>query len=184
MTVLVATMTVICFVTEVKAACEAEISALLASNRYLSETGTICGGTQHLSAQQTAACSQYNKSMEESRKCTEREIPKEEEAKRAAKAAANRAHAKQYEALQNQQSQSIQSSHDFTDAVKIGMTAAQVDASEKEAFHNPAGWGRTVNTTVTANGTTEQWVYRFSQLSGAHDVYLYFQNGVLTAIQK
>jgi hypothetical protein len=100
MTALVATMTVICFVTEVKAACQAELSALLASNRYLSEAGTICGGTQHLSAQQTAACSQYNKSNEESRKCLERAIPKEEEAKRAAKAAAaaaNAARAKKYE---------------------------------------------------------------------------------------
>jgi hypothetical protein len=122
--------------------------------------------------------------MEESRKCTERELPKEEEAKRAAKAAANRARAKQYEALQNQQSQSIKSSHDFADAVKIRMTATQVDAVEKETFHNPAGWGRTVNTTVTANGTTEQWVYRFSLSHGAHDLYLYFQNGVLTAVQK
>jgi hypothetical protein len=65
------------------------------------------------------------------------------------------------------------------------MTAVEADSTEKDAFHNPAGWGRAVNTTVTANGTTEQWVYRFSQsFSGAQDLYLYFQNGVLTAIQK
>jgi hypothetical protein len=50
-----------------------------------------------------------------------------------------------------------QSTHGFMDALKIGMTAAEVDAAEKESFHNPAGQGRTVNTTVTANGTTEQW---------------------------
>jgi hypothetical protein len=51
----------------------------------------------------------------------------------------------------------LESTHDFTDALKIGMTAAEVDAAEKESFHNPAGWGRTANTTVTGNGTTEQW---------------------------
>jgi hypothetical protein len=51
----------------------------------------------------------------------------------------------------------FQSTHDFMDALKIGMTAAEVDAVEKGSFHNPAGQGRTVNTTVTANDTTEQW---------------------------
>ena len=33
----------------------------------------------------------------------------------------------------------LQSTHDFTDALKIGMTAAEVDAAENESFHNPAG---------------------------------------------
>jgi hypothetical protein len=51
----------------------------------------------------------------------------------------------------------LQSTHDFMDALKIGMTAAKVDAAEKESFHNPARWERTANTTVTGNGTTEQW---------------------------
>lgn len=182
MTALVAIMTVICFVTEVKAACQAEGSALLAASRYLSETGTICG-TRYLSAQQTAACAQYDKAMEETKKCTDREVPKEEEAKRAAKAAAAAANAARAKKVDEWQAATLQATHDFTETVKIGMTAAQVDAADKEAFY-PTGWGRKVNTTVTANGTTEQWVYRFSSFRGAHDLYLYFQNGVLAAIQN
>lgn len=53
--------------------------------------------------------------------------------------------------------------------VSIGMTAGQVLQSN---------WGkpRKVNTTATANTVREQWVYG----SG----YLYFENGVLTAVQK
>lgn len=53
--------------------------------------------------------------------------------------------------------------------VSIGMTAAQVLESK---------WGRPtkVNTTATANTVREQWVY-----GGG---YLYFENGVLTAVQK
>jgi hypothetical protein len=63
----------------------------------------------------------------------------------------------------------LQSTHDFIDALKIGMTAAEVDAAEKESFHNPAGWGRTVNATVTA-----KW----------HDGTMrYFYNSVLTTVQ-
>lgn len=52
--------------------------------------------------------------------------------------------------------------------VRIGMTAQM--AVE-------CGWGKpeTINRTTTARGTTEQWVY-----DGA---YLYFTNGVLTAVQ-
>lgn len=52
--------------------------------------------------------------------------------------------------------------------VAIGMTRAMVEAS----------WGRPegVNTTTTASGTSEQWVYGSS--------YLYFSNGVLTTIQQ
>jgi hypothetical protein len=33
----------------------------------------------------------------------------------------------------------LQSTHDFMDALKIGMIAAEVDAAEKESLHNPAG---------------------------------------------
>lgn len=53
--------------------------------------------------------------------------------------------------------------------VSIGMSSAQVLASN---------WGkpRKVNRTTTANGVTEQWVYRGG--------YLYFSNGVLTGIQN
>jgi hypothetical protein len=51
----------------------------------------------------------------------------------------------------------LQSTNEFMVVLKIGMTAAEVDAAEEESFHNPAGWCRTVNTTVAANGATEQW---------------------------
>jgi hypothetical protein len=33
----------------------------------------------------------------------------------------------------------LQPTHDFMDALKIGMTAAQVDAAEKGSFHSPSG---------------------------------------------
>ena len=53
--------------------------------------------------------------------------------------------------------------------VKIGMTTAQVLKSN---------WGKpnNINRTTTRNGTHEQWVY------GGHN-NLYFDNGILTAIQ-
>lgn len=56
------------------------------------------------------------------------------------------------------------------DGVRIGMSGASVLASS---------WGRpqSVNRTTTASGTREQWVY------GAGN-YLYFENGVLTAVQN
>lgn len=54
--------------------------------------------------------------------------------------------------------------------VKVGMNAAQVLKSN---------WGKPekINRTITSNVTHEQWVY------GEHN-YLYFENGVLTAIQN
>lgn len=53
--------------------------------------------------------------------------------------------------------------------VIVGMTKEQAIAA----------WGRPkdINTTATANGTHEQWVYGLS-------TYLYFDNGVLTAAQN
>ncbi|MGG6440505.1 hypothetical protein ABET52_13770 [Saccharococcus caldoxylosilyticus] len=53
--------------------------------------------------------------------------------------------------------------------VSIGMTQEEVLTE---------GWGRPIdiNRTITANGTIEQWVYD-------GDKYLYFENGILTAIQ-
>jgi hypothetical protein len=54
--------------------------------------------------------------------------------------------------------------------VAIGMTSDQVI--------NDTDWGapRSRNTTMNASGIHEQWVYGFG--------YLYFDNGVLTSIQK
>ena len=55
--------------------------------------------------------------------------------------------------------------------VRIGMTADQV--IHKSNWARPAS----VNRTTTAHGTREQWVY------GGQN-YLYFTNGILTAIQN
>jgi hypothetical protein len=65
---------------------------------------------------------------------------------------------------------------------EVGMTAYQVRCE--------TSWGspNRVNTTTTAAGTTEQWVYtgglnRSSYLPQARG-YLYFRGGILFAIQK
>jgi hypothetical protein len=54
--------------------------------------------------------------------------------------------------------------------IKIGMTQEQALASQ---------WGKpiSVNRTTTAHGVREQWVYNSKS-------YLYFDNGILTAIQN
>lgn len=56
------------------------------------------------------------------------------------------------------------------EGVKIGMTTEQVLMSN---------WGKPerVNVTVSARGSSEQWVYSGQQ-------YLYFDNGILTSIQQ
>ena len=55
--------------------------------------------------------------------------------------------------------------------VKIGMTKKQV--------REQSSWGEplSINTTITKNGESEQWVYGSGQ-------YLYFNHGVLSGIQK
>jgi hypothetical protein len=112
--------------------------------------------------------------------CIERQRKKEQDAKDAAYAAKRAAEERTFEA---QRSLTARQIHDFVDAIRIGMTATEVTQVEAEIFHNPAGWGKIVNTTVTANGTTQQWVYRFSnyQPSG---MYLYLSDGMVSAIQK
>lgn len=55
--------------------------------------------------------------------------------------------------------------------VRIGMTSRQV------MYKSSWGEPKKINTTTTATGTTEQWVYE----SGS---YLYFRNGKLYAIQN
>lgn len=75
--------------------------------------------------------------------------------------------------------------HKFIDAVRIGMSATEVDIAERDSFGNPVQWLKTVNTTVTASGTTQQWLYRFSRYAKATgDVYVHLHDGVVFAIQK
>jgi hypothetical protein len=54
--------------------------------------------------------------------------------------------------------------------VRIGMTAKQV--REKTDWGSP----ESINSTITSNGTREQWVYGYGN-------YLYFRNGILESIQ-
>ena len=83
-------------------------------------------------------------------------------------------------------SELVRHEHEFMSAVEIGMSAAEVDAADRRfagAAYN--GFGKTVNTTVTAGGTTQQWIYRFSHVDrGDNDFYVYLRDGVVSAIQK
>lgn len=54
--------------------------------------------------------------------------------------------------------------------IRIGMTEKQV--REKTNWGSPIS----INSTVTSNGTREQWVYGYGS-------YLYFRNGILESIQ-
>ena len=62
--------------------------------------------------------------------------------------------------------------------VKIGMTPNQVI--------NDTSWGapKKINRTTTSSGVREQWVYDHCGYSRCYGGYLYFTNGVLTAIQN
>jgi hypothetical protein len=61
---------------------------------------------------------------------------------------------------------------------RIGMTPKQVI--------NDTTWGAPtrVNRTTTASGVREQWVYDHCGYNRCYGGYLYFTNGVLTAIQN
>lgn len=69
-----------------------------------------------------------------------------------------------------QQEKAAEARRKRAQGVSIGMTKEDVLASS---------WGRpeSVNTTVTAHGTHEQWVY------GGNN-FLYFDNGILSTVQK
>jgi hypothetical protein len=127
------------------------------------------------------ACRQHLEAMNAFNKCTQEQRKKEQDARSAASAARVQQAEREYEA---RRSALLQQIHEFMDTVRIGMTAAEADAAERESFRNSAGWGKTVNTTVTANGTTQQWVYRFSKDYGVNDMYVYLRDGVVFAIQK
>lgn len=60
---------------------------------------------------------------------------------------------------------------------KRGLKFGDVRIGMRQATVKSCGWGlpASVNKTITAARTTEQWIYPFG--------YLYFTNGVLTAIQ-
>jgi hypothetical protein len=70
----------------------------------------------------------------------------------------------------NEQDRQYKREHRFDSAPQIGATTDQVMSN---------GWGYPdhINKTTTASGIKEQWVYGSNK-------YLYFQDGVLTAIQE
>lgn len=72
-------------------------------------------------------------------------------------------------------SQTKRPKRDASSRPSIGMTAAQV-----RALPRPWGEPEDVNTTTTARGTREQWVYSAGKYEHA---YLYLENGIVTAIQ-
>ncbi len=61
---------------------------------------------------------------------------------------------------------------------RIGMTSKQVI--------NDTSWGAPtrVNRTTTASGVREQWIYDHCGYDRCYNGYLYFTNGILTAIQN
>jgi hypothetical protein len=174
-----------------EAACESETAAFEASNQGLSRSGAVgnCYNDRErdllkllpITQQQKLACRAYAEAMDAFYKCKDEHQKKEQNARDAAARIKRAADERKYEA---QQSERLQHIHDFMDTVRIGMTAAEADIAERQSFHNTAGWGKTVNTTVTANGTTQQWVYRFSKYYGVNDMYVYLGDGVVFAIQK
>jgi hypothetical protein len=174
-----------------KAACESEMAAFEASKEGLSRSGAVgnCYNDRDrdvlklrpITQQQKLACDAYTEGMNAFYKCKDEQQKKEQNTKDAAARIKRAADERKYEA---QQSELLQHIHDFMDTVRIGMTAAEADTTEQKSFHNPAGWGKTVNTTVTANGTTQQWVYRFPKYPGVNNMYVYLRDGVVYAIQK
>ena len=60
----------------------------------------------------------------------------------------------------------------FKGTIVLGMNKAMVT--------DVIGKPDVVNRTVSANGTSEQWIYRFSY---SKDEYYYFENGKLTTWQ-
>jgi hypothetical protein len=127
------------------------------------------------------ALEDFYRASSASQECEDRQRKKDQEARDAADASKRAADERKYEERRTALSKQI---HNFIDAVRIGMTATEADAAEREAFHNQV-WGKTVNTTVTGDGTTQQWVYRFSKAEGgASDMYVYLHDGVVFAIQK
>lgn len=62
--------------------------------------------------------------------------------------------------------------------VKIGMSAKTVI--------NETSWGapKKINRTTTASGVREQWIYDHCGYNRCYSGYLYFTNGILTAIQN
>ena len=63
------------------------------------------------------------------------------------------------------------------DKAKAGKEGVSVGMSKEQVLSSSWGKPEHVNTTTTARGTREQWVYGMR-------AYLYFEDGVLTTIQN
>jgi len=112
--------------------CDSEEAAARASSQRLQAMGTR-------SSDFNRAMDDFNRTNYQWQKCIDQWRKKEQEAKDAARAAKRQAIANQTAAWHDQILREVQS---FVDAVRVGMTAAEVDPAERDAFHNPTGWGK------------------------------------------
>jgi hypothetical protein len=149
--------------------CESARVALDASIHHLVVEIGIFGincANDSLSQEQNMACRQYTDTLTALNTCEERQ-----------------GIGSAYQRLLNRGAALPLQAREFTDALRIGMTALEINAAERESFGSPVE--KTVNTTITANGTNQQWLYRFSRYAKATgDVYVYLHDGVVSAIQK
>lgn len=119
-----------------------------------------------LAAQTSAEIAAYHDCQDADRKLTEAENWQWETARKAKEAAASAIQDKRYVAFKK-----AAAVRKAKPGVSLGQTAQQVKDDTQ--------WGApaSVNRTVTGRGVFEQWVYD----SGG---YLYFTNGILTAVQN
>jgi hypothetical protein len=129
--------------------------------------------------EQTSACRQHLRASDDLSHCLTKVEARKQADLRAKWEAESDAY---FRRLSEERSQTLQSLGNFTNAPTMGMSPQAVDDAEQEAFHDP--WGRKVHTTVTANGTTEQWIYWFPEHTHIPTLYLYFVDGKLSAVQN
>jgi hypothetical protein len=171
---LLATMIVTGTIIDAKASCEAEKANFEARQLELHQSRLAahvsCDEYDFITRQKRTpppVCTKYAEAMNARNNCQEKEEQKKKAAERAKQEAISAASAKKDE---ERRAVFMRSWSTFTDALKIGMTAGEVMNTETEAFHNPGGWGRKVNTSVYASGIHEQWVYSFARSYPVNDV--------------
>jgi hypothetical protein len=164
------------------AVCERQEQTLVATRLNLYDSRAHGGTCQEdfRKPETNDACTAFRQAMDALDKCRkhedERAAHQYERERKAAEDAMNKR-------IEDRHARIRRAWQDFTSTLQIGMTAGQAFAADTEALHSPGGWGHTVNTTVNALGTDEQWVYRFSDYP-VNPVYLYFRNGILVTVQK
>lgn len=166
-----------------QAECESQEAAYYASVGHLGALFVCDGFSSKLTQEEQLTCQRFDEARHAMNNCRDEEAKRVAKRDAAARRIAERKEVEEQKAYYAKRSALMREMHDFKDAVRVGMTAAELDQSEQTIFHNPAGWGKRVNTTVTANGTTQQWVYRFVDYETS-DMYVYLHDGVVFALQK